>query len=158
MRALEETGLKVSDIDGVLTAYSFTEPYFMLGTVLAEYLGIRPRFNSSIVAGGASPAVMVKHAADAIAMGQCNTVLICAGENRATGQTRDEAVSALTAVGHPYFEQPYGSSIPAFYAMIARRYMHQYGLTQEQLAAVAVNSRTHALLHPNAHMKTPLTI
>ena len=36
MRALEETGLKVSDIDGVLTAYSFTEPYFMLGTVLAE--------------------------------------------------------------------------------------------------------------------------
>jgi acetyl-CoA acetyltransferase len=158
MRALEETGLRVSDIDGVLTAYSFTEPYFMLGTVLAEYLGIRPRFNSSIIAGGASPAVMVKHAAEAIAMGQCSTVLICAGENRATGQTRDEAVSALTAVGHPYFEQPYGSSIPAFYAMIARRYMHQYGLTQEQLAAVAVNSRTHALLHPNAHMKTPLTI
>lgn len=158
IRALEETGLRVSDIDGVLTAYSFTEPYFMLGTVLAEYLGIRPRFNSSIIAGGASPAVMVKHAAEAIAMGQCNTVLICAGENRATGQTRDEAVSALTAVGHPYFEQPYGSSIPAFYAMIARRYMHQYGLTQEQLASVAVNSRTHALLHPNAHMKTPLTI
>ncbi len=158
IRALEETGLRVSDIDGVLTAYSFTEPYFMLGTVLAEYLGIRPRFNSSIIAGGASPAVMVKHAAEAIAMGQCNTVLICAGENRATGQTRDEAVSALTAVGHPYFEQPYGSSIPAFYAMIARRYMHEYGLTQEQLASVAVNSRTHALLHPNAHMKTPLTI
>ena len=158
IRALEETGLRVSDIDGVLTAYSCTEPYFMLGTVLAEYLGIRPRFNSSIIAGGASPAVMVKHAAEAIAMGQCNTVLICAGENRATGQTRDEAVSALTAVGHPYFEQPYGSSIPAFYAMIARRYMHQYGLTQEQLASVAVNSRTHALLHPNAHMKTPLTI
>ena len=158
IRALEETGLRVSDIDGVLTAYSFTEPYFMLGTVLAEYLGIRPRFNSSIIAGGASPAVMVKHAAEAIAMGQCNTVLICAGENRATGQTRDEAVSALTAVGHPYFEQPYGSSIPAFYAMIARRYMYQYGLTQEQLASVAVNSRTHALLHPNAHMKTPLTI
>src|SRR5690349_17897620 len=40
-RALDESGLKISDIDGVLTAYSFTEPYFMLGSVLAEYLGIK---------------------------------------------------------------------------------------------------------------------
>jgi 3-oxoacyl-[acyl-carrier-protein] synthase III len=38
-RALDDAGLEVSDIDGLLTAYSFTEPYFMLGTVLCEYLG-----------------------------------------------------------------------------------------------------------------------
>ena len=35
-RALDDAGLKVSDIDGVLTAYSFTEPYFMLGSVICE--------------------------------------------------------------------------------------------------------------------------
>ena len=33
-RALDYAGLKVSDIDGLLTAYSFTEPYFMLGSVM----------------------------------------------------------------------------------------------------------------------------
>ena len=33
-RALDDAGLKVSDIDGLLTAYSFTEPYFMLGSVM----------------------------------------------------------------------------------------------------------------------------
>ena len=46
---------------------------------------------------------------------------------------------------------------PGFYAMIAQRHMHEYGTTREQLAQVAVNTREHALLHPNAHMKTPLT-
>ncbi|KRB81575.1 thiolase C-terminal domain-containing protein [Noviherbaspirillum sp. Root189] len=157
-RALDDAGMKVSDIDGLLTAYSFTEPYFMLGTVISEYLGIKPRYNASMVVGGASPGVMLKHAAEAIASGQCNTVLVCAGENRATGQSRDQAVAALTAVGHPYFEQPYGASIPAFYAMIARRHMEEFGTTEEQMAAVAVTTRAHAMLHPNAHAKKPLTL
>jgi acetyl-CoA acetyltransferase len=157
-RALDDAGLKVSDIDGVLTAYSFTEPYFMLGSVLCEYLGIKPRFNASIITGGASPAVMLKHAAEAIVSGQAEVILVCAGENRATGLSRDAAVAALMAVGHPYYEQPYGTSIPGFYAMIAQRYMHVYGGTREQMASVAVHTREHALLHPNAHMKTPITL
>lgn len=157
-RALDDAGLKVSDIDGLLTAYSFTEPYFMLGTVLAEYLGIKPRYNASMVVGGATPGVMLKHAAEAIASGQCNTVLVCAGENRATGQTRDQTVATLTSVGHPYFERPYGGSIPGYYAMIARRHMHEYGTTRSQLASVAVTSRRHASMHPNAHMRKSLTL
>jgi acetyl-CoA acetyltransferase len=157
-RALEDAGLKLSDIDGVLTAYSFTEPYFMLGSVLCEYLGIKPRFNASVISGGASPGIMLKHAAEAIVAGQAETILVCAGENRATGQSRDAAVAALTAVGHPYFEQPYGTSIPGFYAMIAQRHMYEYGTTREQLAHVAVTTRNHALLHPNAHMKKTITL
>jgi acetyl-CoA acetyltransferase len=157
-RAIDEAGLKPSDLDGLLTAYSFTEPYFMLGTVLCEYLGLKPSFNASMVVGGASPGVMLKHATEAIASGQASTILVCAGENRATGQTRDQAVAALVAVGHPYYEQPYGASIPGSYAMIAKRHMHEYGTTREQLAHVAVTTRQHALLHPNAHMKKPLTI
>ena len=157
-RALDDSGLKISDIDGVLTAYSFTEPYFMLGSVLCEYLGVKPRFNASVICGGASPAVMLKHAAEAIVSGQAETILVCAGENRATGLTRDAAVSALLAVGHPYFEQPYGGSIPGYYAMIAQRHMHVYGTRREQLAHVAVNTRAHALLHPNAHMKKALAL
>src|SRR5262245_1809611 len=152
-RALDDAGLKVSDIDGLLTAYSFTEPYFMLGTVLAEYLGLKPRFCSSMIVGGASPGVMLHHAALAVSSGQCDVVLVCAGENRATGMSRDEAVAALAAVGHPYFEAPYGASIPSLYALIAQRYMHDFGLTREQLASVAVSGRQNACLHPNAHMR-----
>ncbi len=157
-RALDETGLKPADIDGLLTAYSFTEPYFMMGSVLCEYLGLKPTFNASMIVGGASPAVMLKHAAEAIASGQAEVILCCAGENRATGQSRDQAVAALVAVGHPYFEQPYGASIPSFYAMITRRHMHEYGTTREQLAQMAVTTRDHAVRHPNAHMTKPITL
>ena len=157
-RALDETGLKPSDIDGLLTAYSMTEPYFMLGSVMCEYLGLKPTFNASMVVGGASPAIMLKHAAEAIVSGQAEVILCCAGENRATGQTRDQAVAALAAVGHPYYEQPYGTSIPSFYAMITRRHMHEYGTTREQLAQMAVISRDHAVRHPNAHMTQPITV
>lgn len=157
-RAIKDAGLKHSDIDGLLTAYSFTEPYFMLGSVLAEYLGMKPTYNASIVVGGGSPAAMLHHAAQAVASGAANYVLVCAGENRATGLTRDAAVGALTAVGHPYFEAPYGIGIPSLYALVAQAYMHKYGTTREQMAAVAVNTRNHALMHPNAHMKKPITI
>lgn len=158
-RALDDAGLKISDIDGLLTAYSFTEPYFMLGTVLCEYLGLKPRYCASLITGGASPASMLNHAAAAVVTGQAEVVLVCTGENRATGLTRDAAVQVLaSSVGHPYFEAPYGISIPGCYAMIARRYMHEYGITREQLAQVAVTTRRHASLHANSHMKAPITI
>src|SRR6201991_2181666 len=157
-RALDDAGLKVSDIDGLLTAYSFTEPYFMLGSVMAEYLGLQPRFGGSLIVGGASPLGMLPHAAQAIAMGSADVVLVCAGENRATGMSRDEAVAALTAVGHPYFEAPYGIGIPSLYALVARAYMKKYGTKREEMAAVAVNTRNHAMRHPKAHMRTQLTI
>lgn len=157
-RAIADAGIKHTEIDGLLTAYSFTEPYFMLGSVLAEYLGIKPRYGGSLVVGGGSPAVMLHHAAQAVATGQAEVVLVCAGENRASGISRDAAVSALAAVGHPYFEAPYGIGIPSLYALVAQAYMHKYGTRREEMAAVAVNTRNHALLHPNAHMKTPITV
>ena len=157
-RAIADAGISHRDIDGLLTAYSFTEPYFMLGSVLAEYLGIAPRYGGAIVVGGASPTAMLHHAAQAVTTGSADVVLVCAGENRATGMTGDEAVAALSAVGHPYYEAPYGIGIPTLYALVAKAYMAKYGTKREEMAAVAVNTRAHALLHPNAHMKTALTI
>ncbi len=157
-QAMDEAGLRPSDIDGLLTAYSMTEPYFMFGTVVAEYLGIQPSYLSSMVLGGATPAALVNHAVQALATGAATNILVVVGENRATGQTRDEAVAALSSVGHPYYEKIYGPLIPAFYGMIANRLMHETGVTREMMAAVAVNGRFHAGLHPNAHMSQPITI
>ena len=157
-RAIADAGISHRDIDGLLTAYSFTEPYFMLGSVLAEYLGLSPTYASSIITGGASPTTMLHHAAQAVTTGAAEVVLVCAGENRATGMSRDDAVGALTAVGHPYFEAPYGIGIPALYALVANAYMAKYGTRREEMAAVSVNTRANALKHPNAHMKTPLTL
>ena len=44
------------------------------------------------------------------------------------------------------------------YAMIARRYMHEYGVTSRQFGAVSVAFRRHASLNPLAQMRNPITI
>ncbi len=156
--AVADAGLKLSDIDGVLCAYSFTEPHLMLASVFCEYVGIHPGYCAAIQAGGASACIMVMQAAALVASGQCQHVLVVTGDNRLTGLSRDGAVAALAEVGHPQFERPFGISVPASYAMVARRYMHETGVTPEQLAAIAVEHRRHAGRHPKAHKREPITV
>lgn len=156
--ALADAGLLLSDIDGVLCAYSFTEPHNMLASVFCEYMGIHPPFCSSLSAGGATATIMIMQAAALVASGQCRHVLCVTGDNRLTGMSRDGAVAALASFGHAQFEQPYGISIPASYGLVAQRYLHEYGATLEQLAAISVEHRRHASRHPLAHLREPITL
>lgn len=155
--ALADAGLKVSDIDGLLTAYSFASPQLMLGGVLGEYLGLRPKVNASIAMGGMTGGLLVRHAESLVRSGRCRHVLCVTGDNRLTG-LGDRVQAALADVGHPQYEQPYGMSVPAAFAMAAQVYFHEGWLNGEHLAAVAVNQRTNAALHPQSHMKKPITM
>ncbi len=156
--AVRDAGLEIGDIDGLLCAYSISQPHPMLGSWYAEYLGVRPGFVAAVQAGGATACVLAMQAAALVLAGTCRHVLVVTGENRLSGLKRDSAVASLADFGHPEFERPYGFFIPAAYALVAHRYMHEYGTTPEQLAAVAVAHRKHAALHPKAHMRTPITV
>lgn len=156
--ALDDAGLKVSDIDGVLCGYSMTMPHLMLSSVFCEYFGVAPTFNMAIQAGGATACIMIATAAALVESGACRHVLCVTGDNRLTGMTRDGAVAALASVGHPEFEQPYGMSVPAAYALVAQAYMHEHGIMRDELSAFAVSARQYAALHPKAYKKDPLTI
>lgn len=155
--AVADAGLGFGDIDGLLCAYSMVSPHPMLSSAVAEYLGIEPSFTASLQLGGATAATLVMQAAMLVATGVCRHVLAVTGDNRLSGMSRDGAVAALAEFGHAQFEQPYGISIPAAYALVARRYMHEYAVTLEQLASVAVAHRRHAACHPDAHMRAPIT-
>ena len=85
-------------------------------------------------------------------------VLVVGGENRLTGQSRDASIVALAQVGHPDYEVPLGPTIPAYYGLVASRYMHEYGVTEEDLAEFAVLMRRHALTHPGAQFHEPITV
>ena len=106
---------------------------------------IRDSYGVEQTAGGGTSGVMIHDAALAVISGRADAVLVVSGDNRATGMGRDNAVAALAAWGHPDYEYPYGGFIPAYYALIAQRYMHTYGATSEDLARVAVTQRGHAL-------------
>ncbi|TWO71405.1 thiolase family protein [Caenimonas sedimenti] len=155
--ALADAGLAVSDIDGLLTAYSFASPQLMLGGVLGEYIGLRPKVNASIAMGGMTGGLLVRHAESLVRSGRCRHVLCVTGDNRLTGMG-DKVQAALADVGHPQYEQPYGMSVPAAFAMAAQVYFHEGWLNGDHLAAVAVNQRANAALHPQSHMKKPITM
>ena len=157
LAAAEDAGLSLNDIDGLLCAYSTTEPHMMLSSVMAEYMGIRPSFMSSVSMGGATAAILVMTAAALVQQGYCRHVLVVTGDNRLSGMGR--AAQTMLAGGTlQQFEQPYGLSVPAAYALVARRYMHEYGVTEEHLAAVAVTQRRYAAAHPKAHFTAPLSM
>ena len=157
-QALQDAGLERRDVDGLITGYSTTLPHLMLSTVFAEHFGLQPRYAHAIQLGGATGFAMAMLAHQLIQAGAARCILVVAGENRLTGQTRDAAIQTLAQVGHPIYEVPLGPTIPAYYGLVASRYMHEHGVAEEDLAELAVLMRTHAQDHPGAQFRDPITI
>jgi acetyl-CoA acetyltransferase len=156
--AIEDAGIKKSDVDGLVTAFSLVEHTFMHCTTFADYFGLRPKFFSSVAIGGATAVWMAAEAAMAIASGQAEVVLCVRGDNTLSGISSSGMVALIREMCHAEFEFPYGLTTPGGYALAARRYLHDFGATREHLAAVAVTMRKHAALKENAMNKEPLTI
>ena len=157
-RAMNDAGISKDQVDGLVTCNSMAEPYMYHAEVIAEYLQIFPRYCVSANAGGGTTLSSLHHAATAIASGVCETVLITLADSLRTGLSREQAMKMQASTGHPEFEIPYGPTVPAFYALIARAHMDTYGTTPEQLAAVAVSGRKHAALNPKAQMRELISV
>ena len=156
--ALAHANLELRDVDALFTCGID----FLPTLIVAEYLGIRPRFSSSNSIGGSSFVAHVHEAALAIQAGLCEVALITHGETRRSNRRR--GVSARPAHDDPWlpdwqWERIYGvASPPPAYALAATRHMHEYGTTSEQLAEVAVAARAWASLNPRALNREPLTV
>jgi acetyl-CoA acetyltransferase len=154
--AVAEAGLTPSDIDGLASTSVGT----MAPIDVAEYLGLKPRWIDSTTVGGASWEVMASHAADAIALGHADVVLLTYGST-----ARSDLKNGLRAAnldwgsrGPQQWEAPFGHTIISKYAMAARRHMHEYGTTIEQLAEIAVSARYNASLNDEAAFRDLITI
>jgi acetyl-CoA acetyltransferase len=156
--AINDAGIKKTDVDGLVTAFSLVEHTFMHCTTFADYFGLNPKYFSSVAIGGATAVWMVAEAAMAIASGQTETVLCVRGDNTLSGISSSGMVALIREMCHAEFEYPYGLTTPGGYALAAQRYLHEYGATSEHLAAVAVTMRKHAALKENACYKEPLSI
>ncbi|WP_454738308.1 thiolase family protein [Cupriavidus necator] len=155
--ALADAGLARRDIDGVLCGYATTLPHLMLADRFCEYASITPAYAHGVAAGGATGGVMAMLAHELVRAGRCRHVLVVAGENRLTGQSRDQSIQTLAQVGEPHAEVPNGASVPAYYALLASRYLHETGMHADALSDFAVLMREHAGTHPDAHLREPLS-
>jgi acetyl-CoA acetyltransferase len=155
-RALADAGLTPGDVDGLASTGQGTLPPVDVG----EYLGLRPRWIDSTAVGGASWEVMAAHAADAITAGHADVVLLTYGSTARSDLRKGLRGANINwgARGPLQWEAPYGHTLVSKYAMAARRHMHAYGTTIEQLAEIAVSARFNAADNAQAYYRDPITI
>lgn len=152
--AIADAGLKPRDIDGLIIQPCPTDPR-ITAFGLAQEMGLNLRFGADQQVQGASAWAIVQHAAMAIDAGLCDHCL-CAFADTSKSAPAGGANVYQRAWGD---DAAYGFfSVAAGYAMIARRYMHEYGVTSRQFGAVSVTFRKHAAMNPRAQMRIPITI
>ncbi len=153
--ALADAGLTVADVDGFFT--SGVGPIGLIS--LAGHLNLRPCYMDSQSIGGSSFVSHCVHAAAAIAGGLCSVALVTYGSTAASERFAI-GTGSLGGLGDApdSFEAPFGPTIVGSYALVAQRHMHEYGTTSEQLAEIAVTTRKHASLNPDAKYRDPITV
>lgn len=158
-RALADAGLSWADVDGLATTGFFP----MYATGVAEYLGLHPTYYDETNAGGASFEVLVEHAAYAVEAGVAEVVLVTYGSVQLSQMGRRLGTGGGgggggMAPGPAIYDALWGNTLVGNYALAARRHMHEYGTTPEQLASVAVTMRAHAAHNPMAQYRDPMTV
>jgi len=154
--ALEDAGLARQDVDGYFCAGDAPG----LGPLsMVDYLGLKVRHMDSTDTGGSSYLIHVAHAAQAIALGKCNVALVTlAGRPRSEGSSGTQPRSWGANLPDAPFEAPYGLVVANSYAMVAKRHMHEFGTTSEQLAWVKVAASHHAQHNPHALLREVVTV
>jgi acetyl-CoA acetyltransferase len=155
-RALGDAGLDKSDVDG----FASSGTGLLAPIELAEYLGLRPTWVDGTGVGGSTWEFMVEHATAAIAEGHAEVVVLAYGSTARADLKRHDRRANLSfgSRGPVQFDAPYGHTLIAKYAMAARRHMHEFGTTIDQLAEIAVSTRANASLNPEAYYREPITI
>jgi acetyl-CoA acetyltransferase len=155
--ALDDAGLAPSDVDGLFTCTGGT---MMPSVELAEYLGVHPTWTNSTQTGGSSYELHVEQAAAAITLGLCETaVVVYASTPRSNRRRGGTGMGVLATPERIEWEMPYGIFLPiGAYSLAAARHMAEFGTTPEQLARIAVDTRSWATRNPRAFSQDPITV
>jgi acetyl-CoA acetyltransferase len=148
--ALDDAGLKKSDIDGMVAALV---PWMRV----EEVLGLDLQFSW----GAFWVHEAMTLAVNAIQSGRCQNVAIIYGNNYRTAGRQFGGPNAVAsdAVTHYSFYRPWGfTSQGAFDSVVVQRYMEIYGLKPEEIGMVPVGQRAWASKNPRAIMRNPITI
>jgi acetyl-CoA acetyltransferase len=157
--AVADAGLSVHDIDGLIPLDP--APYGNVPSVhmfWAEQLGERPiTFMEVGIASGA-----LAKAATAVSAGLCEVAVLFSakagyqigpGGQPPRGQLpRGQPPGDRAPRTGDWSYEPHGAYMAAWYAMWAQRYMHEFGVSNSDLAHVAVTHRHHATLNPHSVM------
>jgi len=128
-----------------------------IGALAADYLGLNPIPAMRCEAACASGSVAFQNAYYAIASGRYNAAIVL-GAEKMTDTNAGETVATLATAGDQEFEASIGLTFGGLYALMAKRHMHDFGTTQEQLAMVSVNNHKNAVGNKYAQFAKEITV
>lgn len=159
INALDDAGLGDQGVDAVYVANmgaGILQHQTSVASALVDRLSLLPAPADTIENGPASGASAIKNGVLAVASGYYDTVLVAGGEKmrEVVGWKATDFVATMT---HPEVEYPYGITLPGMAGMFTRLYMEKFGLTREQLIAVAIKNQKMGALNPYAHVDMVIT-
>ncbi|MCU1375019.1 MAG: hypothetical protein JWO68_2305 [Actinomycetia bacterium] len=153
--ALTDAGMKPADVDGMVTFVQDTNDEIPV----ARSVGIPElRWTARTPGGGGGASATIQLAAAAVEAGMADAVVIYRAFNERSGRRFGQPLP--TAPPSMSWTLPYGLDTPAkMYSLWFQRYMHRYGVTNEDLGRYTVVARTHAATNPNAWFyERPITL
>jgi acetyl-CoA acetyltransferase len=148
--AIDDAGLQPAEVDG-LVMFSMENGREV---EVARNVGLGDiTYFGEIGYGGGAGCATVGHAAMAVASGQCEVAVAWRARKRSAKGSRPWAQVSQRLGGQHQWTRPFGLLRPVDeIAMLARRYMHEFGATRDHLANVALAFRKHANRNPRSMM------
>jgi acetyl-CoA acetyltransferase len=155
--ALADANLAPADVDGMCTFQAGDSIHPMeVSWALGQY---ELQWSNAMLGGGNLVADQVATAAAVIEAGLCRAVLIYRSLNGRSGYRFGTVEGPMQVPGPNQFDAKAGFIVPPYwFAMWARRHMHVYGTTNEDLGAIAVQQRAHAVPNEHAVRRDPMTL
>jgi acetyl-CoA acetyltransferase len=157
LAALDDAGIDPKEVDGIVTE-GMVMPRAVPHEYIGAQLGIERHFDATLSQVGAGIVGAPMIAAMAIKAGLAKVIVSYFstdwGSDPSGPYGYHDAFPAKAA-----FEKPYGfTGQPSYWALWTTRYMHEYGLTEEQLGALAVQQRENAIRTGRGQMTKPMTL
>ena len=128
-----------------------------LAAMAARSIGLHNIPATKVEGACASAGIALRHAYLAVASGIVDVALAVGAEKMSSADTAS-VTKALAGASDAERDARPGLSFPGFFALVARRHMHQYGTTREQMAMVPVKSHDYGAANPKAYLRKPATI
>lgn len=157
---IDDAGLDPSEVDGLVT-YTL-DSNDEVEVARAVGLGDLTMY-AKINYGGGAAVGLIQQAAMAVATGAAKNVVVWRAMNGRSGKRMGQGVSGSIISSdtiHWSWYMAHGMLTPvSWVALIAHNYMHEFGVTSEHLAQIAISQRNHALNNPvAAGFGKPLTM
>jgi acetyl-CoA C-acetyltransferase len=157
--AIEDAGVPQADVEAAWLGTAEPTLAALLGdagTAVTEAIGFAPRPVTRVSTFCCTGMEAVRAAATAIAAGECELALAVGAEKMRDVPPRGSLVARTANLTHPTLAK--GRTAPGQFALMAARYLHEYGGSVEDLAGVAVKNHEHAARNPIAHYRAPVTV